>query len=463
MGILKRFRSVSGSRIHRGKRKLLALGIDGTPYGLIQRLADSGDMPSVASLRKQGTLMQMRSTMPPISSVAWTSFLTGVNPGKHAIYGFVERRPESYDIYFPNSHHVKSPTVWEILEQHGKRSIVINVPNTYPARQMQGVLIAGFVAIDLKRSVYPPSILPKLQEMDYRIDVDYRQAAEQKDAFFTDLFHTLERRREAILHFLQREEWDLFVGVFTESDRLHHYFWDEWENVCGQYHERFIRFYRRLDEIIGEILAAAGEDVRMIILSDHGFCSLEAEVNVNAWLKERGYLRFRKDRPESLADMDYSSKAFCLDPGRIYLNVRGQMPNGSVESGAESEDLRRQLIQGLVELTGPGLNGESEKVIERIFRQEEIYGGPYGFMAPDLVLHSRRGFDLKGSMTRADIVTKGKFTGMHTYDDAFLYVRNGGHATNDVQIIDVLPSMLSAMGLPVPAHLDGRPVAWADK
>lgn len=459
MGFLAKLRRGSGAPAAKAGQKLLVLGIDGVPYDLLQGLADSGDMPHVARLRERGSLRRMRSSMPPISSVAWTSFLTGVNPAKHGIYGFLERRPDSYAVYFPNAQHVKSPTVWEILERRGKRCVVMNVPNTYPARPMQGVLISGFVAVDLKRAVHPPSLLPRLQSMDYRIDVDYRRAGEEKDAFFRDLFHTLERRREAMLYLLREEPWDLFIGVFTESDRLHHFFWDEFENPQGRYHELFLWFYRRLDEIIGEILATAGNEVGLIMLSDHGFGPLQAEVYVNAWLREQGYLRLRKDPPDSLADIHESTKAFCLDPGRIYVNEKGRMPNGCVEPGMESEELRRALIEGLAGLTAPGRNGESEKVIERIFRREEIYRGAHVALAPDLVLHSRRGFDLKGSLNRGEVFGKSKFTGMHTYEDAFLYVRDGGNPRGDVEIVDVLPTMLSAMNIPIPVDLDGSAVA----
>ena len=458
MRILDKLRAGFGPRMARARQRLLVLGIDGAPYGLIRHLADSGDMPQVAQLCQQGSLMRMRSSMPPISSVAWTTFLTGVNPGKHGIFGFTERKPDSYDIYFPNAHHIKSPTVWEILEGQGKRCVVMNVPNTYPARVMQGVLISGFVAVDLKRAVHPPSLLPRLEAMGYRIDVDYRRAAEEKDAFFRDLFETLERRREAMLYLLREKAWDLFIGVFTESDRLHHYFWDEYENPQGRYHESFLRFYRRLDEIIGEILAAVGDEVGLIMLSDHGFGPLRAEVNVNTWLREHGYLRLRKDPPGCLADIDVSSRAFCLDPGRIYLNLKGRMPQGCIEPGVEAEALCREIAEGFLDLT----DGLGEKVIDQVFRKADLYHGPFAAMAPDLVLHSRRGFDLKGALAKPQLFGTGKLTGMHTYDDAFLYFQNGANPRRDVQIIDVLPTLLSTIGISIPVDLDGSAMTWTD-
>lgn len=454
MGILDRFRMARIPGRGRGGRRVLVLGIDGAPYGLIERLSESGDMPQMARLRRTGRLLRMRSSMPPISSVAWTGFLTGVNPAKHGIFGFTERKVGTYETYFPNAQHIRSATIGEILERHGKRTIVLNVPNTYPARPMASILISGFVAIDLKRAVHPPALLPRLESMGYRIDVDYRTAAEKPEAFFADLFHTLERRRQAFLHFLTQERWDLFVGVFTESDRLHHYFWDAYEDPGACHHEAFLRFYRRLDAILGEIIGHIGDEVDLLLLSDHGFCALQSEVYVNNWLREQGYLRLRKEPTESLADIDPTSRAFCLDPGRIYLNLKGRMPQGCVDPGLDAEALCREMAEGLLGLT----DGGGEKVIDQVFQKAELYHGPFEAMAPDLVLHSRRGFDLKGATGKPGLFGKGKLNGMHTYDDAFLYVRGATDARPDVEILDVLPTILHRLGVAQPDDLDGAPV-----
>jgi len=137
------------------------------------------------------------------------------------------------------------------------------------------VLISGFVALDLEKGVYPPALYPMLKEMDYRIDVDYREAAEKKEAFFEDLFYTLDKRREAILHLLKKEEWDLFFATFTGTDRLHHYFWHELVDSKGPYHSKFLEYYRALDKIIKKIVSSAGKEVNLIIVADHGFTLIE--------------------------------------------------------------------------------------------------------------------------------------------------------------------------------------------
>ncbi|KPK35872.1 MAG: hypothetical protein AMK70_04425, partial [Nitrospira bacterium SG8_35_1] len=115
--------------------KVVVLGIDGVPYSLLNRFIDQGIMPNLASLAGKGTLTDMTATIPEISSTSWSTFMTGVNPGRHGIYGFMELQDGSYKWRFPNSNDLKSSTLWDIAGKNGKQSIVINVPSTYPARE----------------------------------------------------------------------------------------------------------------------------------------------------------------------------------------------------------------------------------------------------------------------------------------------------------------------------------------
>jgi predicted AlkP superfamily phosphohydrolase/phosphomutase len=433
-------------------KRLVMIGIDGVPYGLIKNLTRSGRMPHLSRLFKEGTLKKMRSSIPTVSSVAWTTFMTGTNPGKHGIFGFMDRQPDSYKIYFTNRTHIQEPPVWDLIAEHGKRSIVINLPQTYPARAMNGILVAGFVAIDLSRAVYPESLCTQLETMDYRIDVDYHDAANRTDEFFQDLFYTLEKRRETILHFLAREQWDLFMGVFTGTDRLHHYFWEHYEDPEKPFHKKFIEYYERLDQIIGEICQNVPEGTPLILMSDHGFGSLVHEVYPNTWLKEKGYLKLRKDPPESFDDIHPDTVAYIMDPGRIYINLKGKMPQGSVEPGTPYEDLRREIAEGLKNLKA---EGSGEPLVERVFLKEDVFSGPYLDKAPDLIAHTSFRHDIKGSLSKSHLVGRASFTGMHTYPDASFYVRGEAANKDVVDLVDVVPTILTLMGLPVPDHLDG--------
>ena len=166
------------------KKRAVLIGLDGTPYTLARRFIEDGTMPRLAEIASRGSLLQMDTSIPDISSVAWTSFMTGANPGRHGVYGFLDLQPNSYKIYFPNSRHIKSETLWDVAGRAGLRSVVINVPSTYPAQALNGILISGFVAVDLNKATYPPDLVPRLQAMDYRIDVDARKVRQPRCKLF---------------------------------------------------------------------------------------------------------------------------------------------------------------------------------------------------------------------------------------------------------------------------------------
>lgn len=431
-------------------KKVIVIGLDGTPYSLINKLVRRGVCPNLASLLSDGSLHSMNSILPTVSSVAWTSFMTGKNPGQHGIFGFMERRPDSYKIYFPNSHDIKSETIWAILGKSGKRSIVLNVPSTYPAMELNGVLISGFVAIDLDRSVFPPSLLPRLREINYKIDVDSQLFRESKDKFIDDLWQTLESREIMMISLLESEKWDLFIGAITETDRLHHFFWEDMEDETG-YSDTFYKVYTRIDEIIGKVVDHMDRDTSLIIMSDHGFCRLKKEVYLNYWLKENGLLKFATHSPRSIADISSDSKAYCLDPGRIYINLRDREPMGCVDNGREYEEVREWIIEGLSLLE----DGNSGKIFKRIYRREELYNGPYFNNAPDIVVDPMHGYDVKGAVAKDSLTGDGIFTGMHTYDDALFYISGNKIKTDIINIIDIAPNILALMGEKIPIDMDG--------
>lgn len=431
----------------------MVIGLDGVGLPLVEQLMARGDMPAFARLCERGTLAPMLSTIPTVSSVSWTGFMTGRNPGKHGIYGFTDVRPGTLSLFFPNYGDVRCQTLWDVLGAAGRRAVVVNIPNTYPARPIAGVLISGFVAVNIERAVQPPTLLPFLQSAGYRIDVDYLNANERAEAFFQDLEATLAARRRVLRHLLCEEQWDLFVGVITETDRLHHYFWDQYLDPAAPYHGRFRDFYRRLDEVIGELASLVPEDVPLFVLADHGHTLIKREFYPNTWLREKGWLKLRGERPRSLADIDPSSKAFVLDPGRIYLHRRGRFPLGTVDE-QEAEELAEAIAEGLAAVSADGEDGG--RPVTAVYRREDLYEGPYLDAAPDLVLHFADGFDIKGAIAKGDLFGRSALTGMHTYADSLFYVSRRGVAVDGLAIIDLAPTLLRLLGVEPPPDMDGR-------
>jgi predicted AlkP superfamily phosphohydrolase/phosphomutase len=431
------------------------IGLDGVGLPLVEALVARGLVPNLAALAARGTLAPMRSSIPTISSVSWTGFMTGRNPGKHGIYGFTDVKPGTLSLFFPNFGNVRADTVWDVAARAGKRAIVLNVPNTYPARPMNGLLVSGFVAVTLERAVHPPELLPRLVAEGYRIDVDYQNADQRPEAFFADLDAAVEARRRVYRRLVREEAWDLFIGVITECDRLHHYFWSQYVDPRAPHHGRFLDFYRRLDDVIGELVAALPTDVPLFVVADHGHTLIHREFYPNAWLRAEGLLRFRGEA-KGLADLAPSSKAFVLDPGRVYLHRAGRFPLGTV-GPAEAEELCGRLREGLLALHDdtPGAPAGGRPVA-RVFSRDELYHGPARAAAPDLVIHFAEGYDPKGALARTEVFGRSVLTGMHTYADSLFYVNRPGVPTDGLDIVDLAPTILSLLGVEPPADMDGR-------
>ncbi len=308
----------------------------------------------------------------------------------------------------------------------------------------------------LKRRSIPYKLVEALKAMDYRIDVDYQNADERKEEFFKDLFYTLKRRRETFLYLLDKVPWNLFIGVFTGTDRLQHYFWDDYENTDSPWHQTILDYYRAIDTVIGEMTEKMSGDTALMMLSDHGFAHLEKEVFINSWLRKQGYLQLKNDSPRSFEDIEVgATKAFALDPGRIYINLKGVMPHGIVSPGLEYEQLVKELSDGFLELRD---EETGKQLISRVFRKEEIYTGPFIDKAPDIVLCGAPGYDLKGSISKNNLLGKGRFTGMHTHDDAFFYLKGLAPLKVKPHIQDIAPTILKLLGMPVPPDMDGSPL-----
>jgi predicted AlkP superfamily phosphohydrolase/phosphomutase len=435
-------------------RRLFILGLDGSPLPLLRRLMASGDLPNLARIFEGGSAVEMDSSLPDVSAVAWTSVNTGKNPAKHGIYGFVDRKPGTNDIEVMTATHVKAKTVWELVSDAGKRAVAINVPLTYPPQRINGVVISDFLAPSLPKAVYPTTLLPRLEGMGYRIDTDPWKARQSLDAFVEDFKVTADKRAEAVMWLMDQQAWDFFMVVFMETDRLHHFMWQYMEEEDPTYGPKFLDAYRQIDALVGQIVHKLTADDELIIMSDHGFTTLKQELYLNVWLEAEGYLRFRADEEKGLAAMDPATKAFSLDPGRIYLNLAGREPQGTVTQD-EVGALLDALEKGLHSLQDPT---SGAPMIKDVYRADDIYSGPLRNRAPDLLVMPHDGYDVKGTFESSELTGRGKLVGMHKYDNATLFVRGHRITVDHASVRDVLPTACKLMGLDCPDDVDGRVV-----
>jgi predicted AlkP superfamily phosphohydrolase/phosphomutase len=436
------------------KHRVFVLGIDGVSFSLMREFLSGDLLPCFAETLGQGGFKRMNSVFPTVSSVAWASYMTGVNPGKHNIFGFLDRVPQTMEMVIPTSTHMAGKTLWEWLSRHGKRVVVVNVPVTYPPRPVNGVIVAGFLCPSIDRISYPREVARDLKGMGYRIDIDSWKARESTDGFLADVDDALNKRFEAAFNLMERVDWDFFQLHIIETDRVNHFLLKRWKEKDPIYGPLFLRFYQKLDRFLAILKKNIGDGTDLVILSDHGFCVLRKEVFLNHWLEREGFLKMKRVS-ESLVDIRHDSTAYALYPGRIYVNLKGREATGTVEGGQEYERVRENLTQGLLGIRDPE-TGDS--MMKCVLRREEIFNGPYLGAAPDLVAIPREGYDLKGQFTRPTLAAKSPVEGMHTYEDALIYVRNREiqKEGNGFGIMDAHSVVLDLMNLPKPPGLEAQ-------
>jgi len=406
------------------KRRVFGVGLDGFPHSLAVKLMEQGRMPNLRKLAAEGSLRRIHSVYPTVSNVAWASFQTGVGPGEFGVFGFVELRP-NLELFIPNSADVKAVTIWKRLSDRGRRVVALSVPMTYPAPKVNGLLVSGFLAPKLdERAVSSPDVLRKLRWTMYEIDVDPTVAHESLDRFQEDLTRVSTRRFETALKLMDSEQWDLFFLHVMDTDRLGHFMWKfqhEPDSARGRF---FLEFCSKIDGYLGQVAERLPRGAELLVMSDHGFCDLKWEVQLNRWLKAEGYLDWDPDRTDPMQPFKAvrrGSRALALVPGRIYLLTRYRCEIGTV-SDIDYESLRQEIAGKLQELKDPETG---ERVCNSVMTREEAFSGPYVDRAPDIIIDPRDGYDLKGKVSDGELFERGVLNGMHTHHDAMLLTGPG--------------------------------------
>jgi predicted AlkP superfamily phosphohydrolase/phosphomutase len=447
MGLFDRIRGDDGPRV-------VFIGIDGVPYSL---LADHPEeFENFAAIASEGSAGAIDSIVPPESSACWPSLTTGVNPGETGVYGFQDREVGSYETYVPMGQDVQAKRLWSRVDDAGRDATVMNVPVTFPPDREITRMVSGFLSPGVDKAAYPDEIREYLQGIDYRIDVNAKLGHDDdKTEFIEDAHETIDKRFEAFKHYLDEDDWDLFFGVFMTTDRVNHFLFEHYEKD-GEYQEEFFEFYRKVDDYIGRIRETLDDDTTLVVASDHGFTTLEHEVHFNRWLQNEGWLSYETDDPDELGDIADETRAYSLIPGRFYINLEGREPRGSVPE-EEYNEVRAELREKLESLTGP----DGNPVVDRVETKEDAFRGDHDDIAPDLTVIPNDGFDLKaGFGGDGEVFTKGPRNGMHTFENATLYVDDPDVRISDADLYDIAPTILSLLDIDYDrSTLDGASLA----
>jgi predicted AlkP superfamily phosphohydrolase/phosphomutase len=450
-------------------KRLVVFSIDGVAFTLLKQLMDAEEVTNFRRLASEAQFRQMDSVYPTVSSVAWTSFVTGQQPGKHGVYGFVERRPHAWDVAIPLSTSIRSKTIWEALSDAGKRVFGMNVPMTYPCRSVNGILIGDFLCPTVDKLATSREVCDYLRSVNYRIDSDAMLARKSPDLCLQDVRETLDRRMEAMFHFLAQEKWDYFHAHVMETDRLCHFLLAKYESGDAKYAGGFLDIFRRLDGYLGRLMDALPSDSALVVLSDHGFCRMKAEVQLSRYLVEKGWTSLRGEAAGHPLDIDPArSRCYSLIPGRIYVNLRSREPEGLVPR-EDYDKVRQAVARDLLALRAP--NGD--RVIRQVLRREEVYWptgahGPNPGMppdellahddafgaAPDLVAVPFDGYDLKMGLAADHVFLHTELEGMHAFHDALVLARGIELPEGRFSIVHLTRHVLAALGVPPPADMD---------
>jgi predicted AlkP superfamily phosphohydrolase/phosphomutase len=402
--------------------RVVILGLDGVSWPLVQKLTEEGVMPRLKALAEESNCGPMLSTLPEISPVAWTTFFTGRSPGDHGIYGFTEFEAESYKVRFNSSGQIRVPALWDWLGLKNKKSVVLNVPMTYPAQALSGVMVSGFMALNIDRAGFPSWVVDFLKKNNYRLEADFEMVHQDRQTFLDDLDLTLAGRMDLIERFWP-ENWDLFFLVLTDPDRLNHFFYREYEEK-GSIYQYFLDYYHRLDRAVGRIHDLAerlaheeSADLCLVLLSDHGFTGVKEEFHLNRWLKAQGFQD--SAGPEALA--------LALDPTRIYLNRAPRFPSGRL-NGSDAKMLVQKLTNDLM----------AEPAVESVFKRSELFSGQAIDMAPDMVVKPAAGFEFKAKFTPGPVYSPSPLMGTHTREGAFYLVHDFSGRKEKPMVDDIL-------------------------
>lgn len=421
--------------------KVLVIGLDGATFDLIDPWIAEGRLPVLARCLEAGTRSRLQSTPLSNSAQAWSSFITGKNPGKHGIYDFFETQPDSYGVRFLNASFRKGHSLWRLVSNAGKKVGVMNVPITYPPETVNGFQIPGLDSPGIDDDFAYPSGL--MEEIDREVGQYILEAGiwgfirqGRPDKALAGLLDMVRTRTATAKYLMENKAWDLFVMVYTATDKVQHHFWKYIDPTRPESHSSedyanaIRQVYEEIDTGLGRLLAAAG-DASVIIMSDHGAGpSSRRTMYINRWLHREGFLHFKgpggvagqwgrlkyglleqtnneirrrlprrakeimvrlfpklRDRVDSvlfLPGIDWSRTVAYSRENHpaVFMNTKGREIEGIVEPGEQYESIRDQIMDRLRALKCPDTG---KPIVDGVFRREELYDGPETYKAPDIV------------------------------------------------------------------------------
>ena len=505
--------------------KVFVIGLDGVPLDLLESWMEQGHLPRLKSLINKGVTGKLKSTVPHTSGPAWSSFMTGKNPGKTGVYDFLYRDKDSYT-FLPNNTHTRGgKALWDILSEEGLKVGVMNVPMTYPVGPVNGALISGFLTPYYAKDYYYPQDL--LERLEAKIGQKYyiyplETFNDSNPQAYFDASHKMLDMQTASISFLMAHvDWEFLMGVFFDTDRILHQVWHYLDpehpmrkgDAAMDKSGPVIEYFDHLDHCIGQLVDQAGPDTNIIVMSDHGMGAAHNMITLNTWLLNHKHIQlkggwftqlkrllfrlgftlrfshrllalFKLEKHAeykllysadkilkkvflSFNDVDWkrtSVYSVGRDIGPLFFNLKGREPQGIVERGEEYARLRESIAAAARDMTDPRTG---KKLAHKVLFREDVYKGPYLDMAPDLIIEPGDEdvfYGLSDFGSNQVYERFYRYSGMHRAHG--LLIMHGpdfkpGQRIEGAEIIDLAPTILHALGRSIPDDMDGRPLRSA--
>lgn len=486
--------------------RTVVIGLDAATWTVLDSLLDQGCLPNIEQLVTDGISGTLQSTTPPMTPLAWTTMSTGVNPGRHGIFDFLDQDRSTYDINPVDYGKMRRPAVWDVLSTEGHSVGVVNFPLAHPPRAVDPFFISG-IPTDVEQTISnSPAIQERLEQSDYRVHPSVNPG-DGIEPYIEDVLSVVDCRCELTLDLVQEHDLDLLWTVFMGTDWVQHYAWQDdisAESAIG-------KVYARIDEFIGELRSVVGDDVNILLVSDHGAKRIDGEIHMNSLLEKWGYLNRTEQsagRPAELIknsllslgwkigrtvppdikkmlkklisegtvdemenavgygqqnmvkSIDWSeTDAFSYGyMGRVFLHDEEAYPSGTLSS-AERDEIKDELTERLLALRHPETG---DRLVEDVLTKEEVYDGPSVANAPDLlIVPTDWQYMIYGDFGNEWINSPSLRIADHDPEGVLIAAGpdiNSGPV--NANIADIAPTILSLHDLPILEGMDGR---WLDE
>ena len=484
------------------------IGLDGVGFPLITPWIEAGKLPHLRELLTEGASGELTSAIPPLTGPAWATFQTGVNPGKHGIFGWTKRR--GYDISVVTASDIRYPTLWELASQSGRRVVSVGLPMTYPPRAVNGVIIPGMLAPKNDRTPsYPRNAYADIHEAvpGYRFFPESSHLI-TLGSKVGSLRASVRGRTDAAEYLMQKEDWDLLMIHFQATDKAQHDMWGLKEN------EPLLDVFQEVDRSVGRLVDRARKaGATVIVLSDHGMGPQDYTFSINTWLAANGYLKLKKGAWSrvkeglfhlgltqrrlaqlgmlfypiayrlgavdsffdavgdswlarlvntlflSLKDIDWEqTRAYShADVGHSRLNRVGREPQGIVDNN-EADRLIAELMEKLRGVVNPYTG---EMLCGEVMRREEVYRGAMLEEAPEIIFLPR---DLRTLGSGASgfysnrLFDRALMRGNHRMQGIISASGEPFHPhfeMHNARLVDVAANILYLLDCPIPTYMDG--------